>query len=60
MHFGPPIPSQVEEAERHFEELTAEQLKAKLLFRCYLEDEEPQGAVDDDAYYSYYAEDAAL
>lgn len=56
MHFGPPIPSQVEEAERHFEELTAEQLKAKLLFHCYLEDEEPQEPVDD---YSYYAEDAA-
>jgi hypothetical protein len=58
MHFGPPIPSQVEEAERHFEELTAEQLKAKLLFHCYLEDEEPQDVVEDD-YYSYYAEDAA-
>ena len=59
MHFGPPIPSQVEEAERHFEELTAEQLKAKLLFHCYLEvEEEPQEIVEED-YYSYYAEDAA-
>jgi|GEM_PF-2399717 len=58
MHFGPPNPSQVAEAERHFEELTAEQLKAKLLFHCYLEDDEPQEAVDDE-YYAYDAEDCA-
>lgn len=57
MHFGTPIPSQVAEAERHFEELTAEQLKAKLLFHCYLEDE-PQDAIEDE-YYAYYAEDSA-
>ena len=56
MHFGPPIPSQVVEAERHFEELTAEQLKAKLLLHCYLEDDEPQETPDD---YAYYAEDHA-
>lgn len=61
MHFGPPIPSQVAEAERHFDELTAEQLKAKLLFHCYLEEEEPQEAAYDEyyEYYAHYAEDAA-
>jgi len=58
MHFGPPIPSQVVEAERHFEELTAEQLKAKLLFHCYLGDDEPQEETEDE-YYAYYAEHAA-
>jgi hypothetical protein len=58
MHFGPPTPSQVTEAERHFDELTAEHLKAKLLFHCYLEEEESQEAADDQ-YYAYYAYDAA-
>jgi hypothetical protein len=58
MHFGPPILNQVVEAERHFEELTAEQLKAKLLLHCYLEDDEPQEAPDDE-YYADYAEDRA-
>jgi hypothetical protein len=58
MHFGPPILSQVVEADRHFEELTAEQLKAKLLLHCYLEDDEPQEATDDE-YGAYDAEERA-
>lgn len=56
MHYGPPAPSATEEAEYSFQELRAQQLRAKQLFYCYLEVEEAPEDLDD--YYAFYQESA--
>lgn len=56
MLYGPPILNSSEEAEYYFQELRAQQVRARQLFNCYLEEEE---IVDDaDDYYAYYEESA--
>lgn len=56
MQNGPPAPSATEEAEYCFQELRAQQLRAKQLFNCYMdEDEAPE---DPDDYYAFYEEGA--
>ena len=57
MQYGPPTLSSTEEAEYYFQELRAQQLRAKQLFHCYLGEDDPIEEVEDD-YYPYYEESA--
>ena len=57
MDHGQLIYTSREEAEYYFQELTAQQLRARQLFSCYLE-ENPLEEADEDYYYAYYDESA--
>jgi hypothetical protein len=52
MQHEPSIATFPEDAEYDFQELRAQQLRAKLLFHCYVVDDAP----DVDDYYAYYAD----
>lgn len=57
MQYGPPILNSSDEAEYYFQELRAQQVRARQLFNCYLgEDEDLLDEADD--YYAYYDEAA--
>lgn len=56
MQQGPTNPSSREEAEYTFQELRAQQLRARQLFNCYLVEDEPLEDVEDDYYVAYYEE----
>ena len=55
MQYGPPSSS--DEVEYYFQELRAQQLRARQLFNCYLGDD-PLEEADDDYYCAYYEENA--
>jgi hypothetical protein len=51
-----PNPAAPDEIEYRFQELRAQQLRAKLLFHCYVLGEDDEL---DDPYWDYYAEENA-
>jgi hypothetical protein len=53
MQHEPSIGTFPEDAEYDFQELRAQQQRAKLLFHCYVVDDVPDS---DDEYYAYYGD----
>lgn len=51
MQDAPITPSATDEAEYDSQELRAQRLRAKQLFRCYLGEEDAENAEDDDVFY---------
>jgi hypothetical protein len=58
MQHGPANGSSAQDAEYDFQELRAQQERAKLLFHCYVLDDDMADGADD--YYAYYADDDEL
>jgi hypothetical protein len=57
MQYGPPRQGSAEEAEYYFQELRAQQLRAKQLFHGYLGEDAPLDDAEDDDF-NYYEDSA--